>query len=75
MENPFESDSHLFFALANHENQHSIWPEFIDVPDGWMVVWGPGERQACLEYINQNWTDMRPASLISASRRRGGESH
>lgn len=69
MKNPFEDDSHLFLALVNNENQHSIWPEFIDVPQGWTRVWGPAERQSCLDYVNEHWTDMRPASLINASSR------
>jgi len=26
-------------------------------------VYGEGERAACLDYIEQNWTDIRPKSL------------
>ena len=30
---------------------------------GWRVVYGEAERAACLDYIEQNWTDIRPKSL------------
>lgn len=50
----------------NDEGQYSLWPEFADVPDGWAVVSGPDGRQECLDYVNANWTDMRPKSLIEA---------
>jgi MbtH protein len=29
-------------------------------------VHGEDGRQACLDYIEENWTDMRPKSLIEA---------
>jgi uncharacterized protein YbdZ (MbtH family) len=32
-------------------------------PAGWRVVYGEGDRAACLDYIEQNWTDIRPRSL------------
>ncbi|MEU0283829.1 MbtH family protein [Streptomyces sp. NPDC088147] len=64
MENPFDNDNGSFYVLVNHENQHSLWPTFANVPDGWTVVFGEDGRQACLDYVEKNWTDMRPASLI-----------
>ncbi|CBW75571.1 Antibiotic/siderophore biosynthesis protein [Mycetohabitans rhizoxinica HKI 454] len=30
------------------------------------LVHGPDTRQACLDYVNTHWTDMRPKSLIEA---------
>jgi uncharacterized protein YbdZ (MbtH family) len=41
----------------------SLWPTFADVPAGWRVVDGEADRAACLDYIEQNWTDIRPRSL------------
>lgn len=61
--NPFDDDNGSFFVLVNEEEQHSPWPTFAEVPDGWRVVHGQDTRQACLDYIDQNWTDMRPKSL------------
>jgi MbtH protein len=33
------------------------------------VVFGEAPRDACLDYVSENWTDMRPASLIEAMNR------
>lgn len=66
MTNPFERDDAMYLVLVNDEGQHSLWPDFIDVPEGWAVSSGPGPRQACLDYVEQNWNDMRPASLVRA---------
>lgn len=52
--------------LVNDEGQHSLWPEFVDVPAGWTVAHGPDDRGSCLGYVEENWTDMRPKSLIEA---------
>ena len=61
--NPFDEDSGGFVVLVNDEEQHSLWPVFADVPAGWRVVYGEAERAACLDFIEQNWTDIRPKSL------------
>ena len=64
MANPFDDEDGTFFALINDEGQYSLWPTFADVPAGWKVVHGAGTRQDCLDFIEENWTDMRPNSLI-----------
>src|SRR6201993_4068333 len=61
--NPFDDDNGSFFVLVNDEEQHSLWPTFAEIPAGWRVVYGEAERAACLDYIEQNWTDIRPKSL------------
>ncbi|WP_084177175.1 MbtH family NRPS accessory protein [Labrenzia sp. DG1229] len=63
MSNPFEINNHEYYVLANHESQHSMWPIFCPVPRGWIVVHGPKRRQDCLDYIAENWMDLRPKSL------------
>ncbi|ROU07251.1 MbtH family protein [Lysobacter enzymogenes] len=72
MTNPFEDNNGTFLVLVNDENQHSLWPEFAEVPAGWRTVFGPEQRQACLDYVEQNWTDMRPASLAALDDARTG---
>lgn len=62
--NPFEDDNGTYLVLVNDENQHSIWPAFADVPAGWTIVHAEASRLDCLDYVERNWTDMRPASLI-----------
>ncbi|GAA1026288.1 MULTISPECIES: MbtH family protein [Amycolatopsis] len=66
MTNPFEDENGVYLVLVNAENQHSLWPEFAAVPAGWTTVHGPASRAQCLDYVNENWTDLRPASLIAA---------
>jgi uncharacterized protein YbdZ (MbtH family) len=61
--NPFDDDNGSFLVLVNDEEQHSLWPVFANVPAGWRVVYGEADRAACLDYIEQNWPDIRPKSL------------
>ena len=73
MTNPFEDESATFFVLVNEEGQYSLWPAFAAVPTGWSVVFGKDNRGACLEYVEKNWTDMRPKSLIESDSRSPGK--
>ncbi|WP_405090204.1 MbtH family protein [Micromonospora sp. NBC_01392] len=66
MTNPFEDPDGRFVVLVNDEDQHSLWPTFADVPAGWRVVHGEDTREACLSYVEEHWTDMRPRSLVEA---------
>ncbi|EKF23207.1 protein mbtH [Mycolicibacterium hassiacum DSM 44199] len=59
--NPFDDDHGTFSVLINDEDQHSLWPEFLPVPQGWRVVFGPAGRADCLAYVDTAWTDIRPA--------------
>lgn len=63
--NPFEDPQGRFLVLTNDENQHSMWPSFAEVPAGWRAVFGEDTREACLAYVEANWTDLRPTSLIA----------
>jgi MbtH protein len=69
--NPFDAESASYVVLRNDEGQYSLWPGFADVPAGWCVVSGPGGRSACLAYVEQHWTDLRPTSLIAATAAKG----
>jgi len=64
--NPFDDDNGAFYVLINDEDQHSLWPTFVDVPAGWRVVFDESTRADCLAYVEENWTDMRPRSLREA---------
>ncbi|GAQ51028.1 MbtH family protein [Streptomyces acidiscabies] len=61
--NPFDDTEGRFLVLVNDEGQHSLWPSFAEVPGGWTVAFGEGSREACLAYVEANWTDLRPRSL------------
>jgi MbtH protein len=64
MTNPFEDNEGRFRVLVNDEGQHSLWPSFADTPAGWTVAKEEDSRQACLSYVEENWTDIRPLSLV-----------
>jgi len=66
MTNPFEDPDGKYLVLINDEGQYSLWPTFIKVPAGWSVALPEDNRQTCLDWINTNWTDMRPRSLVEA---------
>jgi MbtH protein len=61
--NPFDDENGIFQVLVNDEEQQSLWPTFKEVPQGWRAVFGPAGRQECLDYVDANWTDLRPKSL------------
>lgn len=50
-------------VVINDEEQYSIWPVDMEVPLGWKIVNKEGNKQECLDYISEVWTDMRPLSV------------
>ncbi|MDE4133246.1 MbtH family NRPS accessory protein [Phaeobacter sp. QD34_3] len=62
MSDPFET----YLVVVNDEEQYSIWPAERELPAGWQQVGEPGSREACLDHIEEVWTDMRPKSLREA---------
>ena len=74
MTNPFEDENATYHVLVNDDGQHSLWPTFKEVPKGWTIVHQSDSRAACLEYINRNWTDMRPRSLVERMKKQEEES-
>lgn len=66
MTNPFDDPAGTYLVLVNDERQHSLWPAFVQIPDGWWIVHDRASRQECVDYVNEHWTDMRPATLVRA---------
>lgn len=60
--NLFDNPDGRFSVLVNEEEQFSLWPATLSVPAGWTVVHGEDSRQACVDYIERHWTDLRPRS-------------
>jgi MbtH protein len=52
-----------FEVVINLEEQYSIWPADKPIPAGWLAVGRRDVKSACLAYIDEVWTDMRPLSL------------
>ncbi|MCW7946081.1 protein mbtH [Streptomyces hygroscopicus] len=67
MSNPFEDNDGEYLALVNDEGQYSLWPAYIDVPTGWSIAHEKAARQVCLDYIEAQWTDLRPRSVMRAA--------
>ena len=63
---PFDDDRLAFLVLVNEARQHSLWPVFAAVPEGWWTIFGPAERAACLDHIEAVWTGLTPAGLTPA---------
>jgi MbtH protein len=66
MTNPFDRPDGSYLVLVNDELQYSLWPATTPVPAGWSVAHDRGDRAGALGFIEETWTDMRPASLIRA---------
>jgi MbtH protein len=63
MDNNEENSGELYYVVVNHDEQYSIWRADREVPRGWSIVGERANKQRCLDYIAQVWTDMRPLSL------------
>jgi MbtH protein len=50
-------------VVVNDEEQYSIWLEGRENALGWHDAGTSGTKEECLAWIEENWTDMRPASL------------
>ncbi|MDP5220829.1 MbtH family protein [Ruegeria sp. 2205SS24-7] len=67
-------DNFEFMVLVNHEEQHSLWPTFKDIPPGWRQVGPVGTKQECLDYVEKAWPDITPLSVrmrMHATRNKG----
>ena len=58
-----DEDTTIYQVVVNHEEQYSIWPEYKEIPGGWRTDGKIGNKQVCLDYIKEVWTDMCPLSL------------
>jgi MbtH protein len=55
----------MYEVVVNQEGQYSIWPVNKAAPKGWTMVGKQGSKEACLAFISEVWTDMRPLSLYT----------
>jgi MbtH protein len=60
---PEAQDTRPQVVVVNDEEQYSIWPAERELPAGWRQEGFSGTEDECLGYIDEVWTDMRPASL------------
>ena len=58
-----EDDGVEYLVVLNDEEQYSIWRASRELPPGWRAEGTRGPKAACLDHIEQVWTDMRPKSV------------
>jgi MbtH protein len=56
-------DGDLLKVIVNEEGQYSIWPAKKETPAGWKETGFAGTKSECSQYVDKEWTDMRPLSL------------
>jgi len=61
------SQTEQYTVVVNDEEQYSIWLVGRELPAGWSEVGARGDRQRCLDHIDEVWTDMRPKSLRNST--------
>ncbi|MDO9025801.1 MAG: MbtH family NRPS accessory protein [Zwartia sp.] len=64
--NAYTIDGDLFKVIKNDEGQYSLWPEKKSTPAGWIETGFSGSKTEATEYVDREWTDMRPLSLQKA---------
>lgn len=60
---PDAPQTRQYVVVINDEEQYSIWASGQPPPAGWRPDGFTGTEEECLAYIDETWTDMRPASL------------
>ncbi len=60
-------------VVINHEEQYTIIPIKKTLDRGWREVGKTGTSSACLKYIEEVWTDMRPSDKTRILRSIGGK--
>jgi MbtH protein len=53
-------------VVRNDEEQYALWPADPAPPAGWHDVGVRGTEAECMAYVDEVWTDLRPASLRAA---------
>lgn len=57
----FDDEAAPHLVLRNQAGEYSLWPVAVEVPAGWLTVFGPGDREACLAHVEQKWTTLSGA--------------
>lgn len=53
-------------VLINFEEQYGLYPAGKKAPEGWRPADFTGTEDECQAYVDEAWTDMRPAALRRA---------
>ncbi len=58
-----DQETKRYVVVVNDEEQHSIWPEELEIPLGWTAAGHSGDKASCLEFVRRAWPDIRPLSV------------
>jgi MbtH protein len=58
-----DAEESTFEVVMNDEEQYSIWQADRALPLGWRLAGYSGTRDACLDHIQEVWTDITPLSV------------
>jgi MbtH protein len=50
-------------VIINTEDQYALHPAELEPPAGWRPAGCTGSEQACMAYVDERWTDLRPLRL------------
>jgi MbtH protein len=65
---PEDDDKLVYDVVINEEEQYSLWRADAEPPNGWRRQGTRGSKEACLTFIKNAWSDMRPLSLRKQTR-------
>jgi MbtH protein len=66
-------DNH-YAVVFNDEGQYSLWGVGVELPPGWRFAGFIGDKEECLQFIDENWLDMRPKTLRALLEKEARES-
>ena len=58
-----EAPGPQYRVVVNAEGQYALWFADREAPAGWDDAGKRGSKEECLAFVEEVWTDMRPASL------------
>jgi MbtH protein len=64
MSHPFENPDAHYLVLRNHYGQYSLWPDYIELPQGWQVALEASSHAEALEYVRTHWHSLQAAVSV-----------
>jgi MbtH protein len=56
-------ESSQYAVLVNDAEQYALHPTESAPPDGWHAAGFTGGEDACIRYVDEHWTDIRPRHI------------
>ncbi|MEB3317555.1 MAG: MbtH family NRPS accessory protein [Cyanobacteriota bacterium] len=64
---------HRYRVVMNEEGQYALWSFKLAPPAGWITIHSSNSHEDCLEFIDNNWTDILPYCFQSKKTSREGK--